>query len=351
MVSATHTHSGPVTCDVLAAQGDPVVPAPDPDYVAQLVQGIVGAACQAAERLEPAEVAVTSAQVDGVGCNRLSPDAVRDPEAGIVVVRRVSDSAVMAVDLFYSMHPTVMHEDSTLVSSDFPHYARLAVEKRFPGARVVYHNGPCGNLSPRYHVKGQTFQEAERLGRRLGGFVVEAMEALDDRDYTAAAAVTAGLTHVQLVPREFPSVDAARADLAAARADYERLKREGAGHGPVRTAECVVFGAEEVVTMAEAQATGALAAVQASHAQAEVQVLRVGDVAVVGLPGESFVEYALEIKRRAKVRTFVVSMANGEVQGYITTPHAQGYEANLSMFRPESGAALVEAALRLIEEV
>jgi hypothetical protein len=44
-------------------------------------------------------------------------------------------------------------------------------------------------------------------------------------------------------------------------------------------------------------------------------------------------------------------MANGELQGYITTPHAVGYEANLSMFTAESGALLVEAALSLIDGV
>lgn len=350
MISVTHTHSGPVTCSVLAMSGDPVVPEPDPSYREQLIQGIVEAACQAVETCVPAEVAITSAQVDGVGCNRLSPEAARDPEVGIVAVRRAGDKSLLAIQLFYAMHPTVLHEDSTLVSSDFPAYTRQAIQQAFPGVEVVYHNGPCGNLSPRYHVKAQTFAEAERLGGRLGNAVVEALHALQDEQFAAVASVGATRAFVSLPVRRFSSVAAAEVELDAARETYQRLKREGAGHGAVRTAECVVFGAEEVVTLAKAQADGRLLSVQMSHQRAEVQVFWVGDTFLVALPGEYFVEYALEIKRRASARTFVISMANGELQGYITTPEAIGYEANLSLFTPDAGAVLVEQALELCRQ-
>jgi outer membrane protein assembly factor BamD (BamD/ComL family) len=36
---------------------------------------------------------------------------------------------------------------------------------------------------------------------------------------------------------------------AAARRVYEKLKRENAGHGPVRTAECTTFGTEECLIL------------------------------------------------------------------------------------------------------
>jgi neutral ceramidase len=350
LISATHTHSAPVTCMILAMIGDPVVPDADPAYVARLADGIVRAACDAAAALAPAELTVTTARVDGVGCNRHAPDAPRDPEVGVLAVRG-QDGAVKAIQTIYAMHPTVMHEDSTLVSSDFPGFTRAAVEAAFPGAAMLYHNGPCGNLSPRYHVKGQTFEEAERLGRRLGAVVIDALHGLSDASYTAEATVAARQARARLTPRRFPSVDDAMAQLNAAVATYERLKREKAGHGPVRTAECTVFGAEEVVTMARAQAAGTLKAVQDAHLDAEVQVLRIGEVCLVGLPGELFVEYALDIKARAQGRAFVISMANGEVQGYITTPEAKGYEANLSMFTPPSGAALVDTALNLMKRI
>ena len=39
----------------------------------------------------------------------------------------------------------------------------MHLAEALPGAQVLYHTGPSGNQSPRYHVSGQTFAEAERL--------------------------------------------------------------------------------------------------------------------------------------------------------------------------------------------
>jgi hypothetical protein len=150
------------------------------------------------------------------------------------------------------------------------------------------------------------------------------------------------------VPRTFPSLTVAEQTLQKARSNYERLQRERTAHGPLRTAECVVFGAEEIVTMARAQNSGELAQFQAAYAEAEVQILQAGEVFIAGLPGEWFVEYGLDIKQRADRRVFVASLTNGELQGYITTPDATGYEAGLSMFTPESGERMVQTLLEII---
>jgi hypothetical protein len=67
-------------------------------------------------------------------------------------------------------------------------------------------------------------------------------------------------------------------------------------------------------------------------------------------PGEFFVEYALEVKARSP-HTFVITMANGELQGYIVTPEAAArgtYEATNALFHPDSGRRIVEATLSLL---
>jgi hypothetical protein len=116
----------------------------------------------------------------------------------------------------------------------------------------------------------------------------------------------------------------------------------------------VTFGTEEAVTLAEAQASGEVAAVQQQYSPVEVQVLRIGDVSIVAIPGEVFVEYGLELKRRAAGRTFVITLANGKLGGYIVTPEAAaagGYEAAFSLFRAESGQRLVDGAVEVIGEM
>jgi neutral ceramidase len=351
LISATHTHSGPVTADMLAWRDDPVVPPTDPEYMAFLKQRVVEAAVAAQQCAVPARLAVTTAQAEGVGGNRLSPDGVHDREVGILFAQRRDDGQPLALQVIYSMHPTVLHEDSTLVSADFPVFTRRYLEAALPGVKALYHTGPCGNLSPRYHVKGQTFAEAERLGRTLGEAVLRAVRALRAVDFTDNVPLAAASELVALQPRHFPAVNHAEENLRHARAEHGRLQREGAPRAQVRTAECTVFGAEEVLTLARAEVSGELEKLRQHHAQAEVQVLRVGDTFLIGLPGEQFVEYALRIKSQSPHRTFVISLANGELQGYIVTPEAEaagGYEAQMSLFPAAAGDALTAAALKLI---
>lgn len=351
LISASHTHSGPVTREQPFWRHDSVASPPDPGYMARFESQIVAAGIAAKANAEPACLAVTMADATGVGGNRLTKNGVADPEVGILAVRRARDHSFLAVDLVYSMHPTVIHEDTRLVTADFPGYARARIGGRLGNPTVIYHTGPAGDQSPRYHVVGQTFAEAERLGSRLGDAVVAAVESLPADSFSDRVRLGAAREIVSLPLRQFLPVTEAEAALRNATETFERLRREGAPHGPVRTAECVVFGAEEALRFARARTDNRFEQWCAGRTDAEVQVLRIGDACWVGLPGELFVEYGLEIKRRSPLRTFVVSLANGELQGYIVTPaaaQAGGYEAAAGIFRPEAGAVMVEAALRLV---
>jgi hypothetical protein len=84
---------------------------------------------------------------------------------------------------------------------------------------------------------------------------------------------------------------------------------------------------------------------------AEIQTIRVGPWTFVGWPGEVFVEHALMLKALAP-DTFVISLANGELQGYIATEEAAaegGYEATNALFAPAAGRALVEISLVMLQ--
>jgi hypothetical protein len=155
--------------------------------------------------------------------------------------------------------------------------------------------------------------------------------------------------HLDLPRRTFPEVGKAREDLARAVERLERLRQSGAPSQEIRTAECDWFGAEETLTLSRAAAEGRLAAAYASCLPAEAQVISVGPWTFAGWPGEVFVEYALAVKA-ACPDTFVISLANGELQGYIVTEAAAregGYEAANALFGPEAGARLVAATISL----
>ena len=353
-VSCTHTHSGPVSCKLLGWGEDPAVVDPDPVYVGFVREQVIDAAREAASGARPAELAWTSADARGVGGNRLATGGVTDSEVGILAVREPGGGDPVAAALVYGMHPTVMHEDSTLVSADFPHYARLHLKERFgESLTVVYHTAPCGNQSPRRFVSGQTFEEAERLGRKLGKAAAGALEVLTDDDFTRHCTLSGELREVDLPRRVLPPSTEAERRLDKCRARYERLKAEAAERATVRTAECAVFGAEATVMLARANERGEIDRTLDAYRPIEVQLLGVGDGWLAGLPGELFVEYALEIKRRAPGETFVASLVGGELQGYIVTPEGDaegGYEAANSLFSPAAGSLMVETVLSMLRE-
>jgi neutral ceramidase len=352
VVTATHTHSGPVTVDCVSNSADLVVPKADPAYLEWVTCNMVEAGCAAVLAAVPAEAGLAVARAESIGTNRHDPEGPADPDVPVLVVRARADHQPLAFMVSYAMHPTVLHEDSTLISGDFPHFARQYLRDRGmapAGCPILYHNGASGNQSPRHVTKANTFAEARRLGERLGEAIASVIPGLV---YTPLLPLVVRTASVPLVVRTMPSVSEAEACAQAARVRFENLRNMAAGRAEVRTAECDWYGAEETVALARAEADGRLQAVVESCAPAEIQVIGLGPWKFVLWPGEFFVEYALEVKTRSP-HTFVITMANGELQGYIVTPEAVArgaYEATNALFSSDNGGRVVEATLALLSE-
>lgn len=351
LISATHTHSGPVTIDLLAAEADPVVPKANPGFLARMEEAIVSAAVAARGSAIQAEIGSALADATGIGTNRHRADGPADLSVPLLSVRSADSHRVIALMLVCSMHPTVLHEDSTLFSGDFPGLARLRLQSddQVGNVPILHHTGPSGNQSPRRVTQGNTFAEAGRLGDILAEAI---LRVLPDVRYSRDAGIEVRRTEVVLPAREFESVDEAVRKRDATIRRFEELRRTGAPKQEVRTAECDVFGAEETVTLARAAADGRLDRARTGVLPAEIQIFTLGDRRIIAWPGESFVEYGLAIKRRHP-EAAVVSLANGELQGYIATPEAVrlgSYEAANAVFAPEAGDVLVRTTHKLLED-
>lgn len=87
--------------------------------------------------------------------------------------------------------------------------------------------------------------------------------------------------------------------------------------------------------------------------EVEIQVLKVGELGFVGLPGEIFVEIGTAIKEQSGIENlFPVSLAN-DSPGYVPVAIAYdqgGYESNSTPFAKGSGEILRDAALKLVDE-
>jgi len=352
IVSATHTHSGPLTVDTLGSEIDPVVPKADPRYVERLENGIVEAAVKAYRSARPATIGLAVANGSGIGTNRHDPAGPSNLEVPVLAVRDRQDDKFLAAMVVCSMHPTVLHEDSTLISGDFPAMTRQYLQEHVLGrdCPVLYHTGPSGNQSPRHVTKSNTFDEALRLGRLLGSSVAKAVESIA---FTGEITLSCARRLVDLPVRTFPTVDEAQKQADRVAKLLESLRRSGADRREVRTAECDWFGAALSLKLAEKAESGSLQEAIAAVMPGEITLMRIGPWAFVGWPGEAFVEFSLSVKA-LHPNCYVISLVNCQLEGYLVTEEAvrQGwYEALNSIFvSPQAGMLLVQKTLELLAQ-
>jgi ribosomal protein S18 acetylase RimI-like enzyme len=119
------------------------------------------------------------------------------------------------------------------------------------------------------------------------------------------------------------------------------------------------YDAQTVETYAEVfrKMRAQLEPMQGTPCDTWLQVIRLGEVAIVGIPGEMFASLGLAIKRRSPFRhTVVVGLANDEV-GYI--PDSAGYAfggyqlwTGLHSVLPQgTGERMVDAVVQMLEEL
>ena len=93
----------------------------------------------------------------------------------------------------------------------------------------------------------------------------------------------------------------------------------------------------------------------AEYITTEMQILRLGDIYILGLPGEVLAEVGLEIKKRAGIeKLFVISLSNDAI-GYVCHSRAYeegGYEpGSATNLAKGAGEIMIEEALDLIKQI
>ena len=351
MISATHTHSGPVTVSDIFY--DPVVPRADEEYIAWLREKLVRVYVEAYQNRKESKIGFAAADALGIGGNRRSKTDAVDPEVPIVVLRDSDTDKIFAMSTVYCMHPTVLHEDSKLYSADFPGYTREYIKKEF-GEDIVflYHTGPAGNQSPRHFIKSNSFAEAERLGTMLGKRIADSVLKLDEADFKDWVVISAKHTEVMLPEKKFMKTSEAEQKVNFVKNKLDRMIREGYPASEIRTVECDWFGAEENNQLAKMAEDGKLHKIYKSVLPLKIDVMRIAQKQFIFMPGEMFVEYSLMIKQEIS-NSYVVSLSNGVLYGYIVTEEAEkegGYEASNSIFPAKSGKIMVKETLSLISD-
>jgi hypothetical protein len=368
MVCATHTHSGPAF-NIFATPHLDAKPTDGRslEWERALPEKIATAILRADENLEPATLRATDAPFT-LGTNRrlMRPNGqiqlaanyrgVADDQAKVLGVFN-RDSAPIAFILNYPCHGVVLCEDNLLYSRDWPGFAMDEIERtasRDAGSSSpisIFLQGATGNIDPR--SRG-SFAVAEENGRAMGR---AALDAIRHAPNFTDARIDARIVPLKL---KLKSLDDALATAHACTAQTEASltnHRGGDGYQLKRLRDH------------HAQSLAALAALESREDQnrrdrriditrrelsTSMAIFTIGDIALIGTPGELFIELGLALKQNPHfAQTFVAGYCN-DLIGYIPTRAAYdegGYEVDTARIAVGSGEAIVAAALSTLEEM
>jgi len=323
------------------------------------------------ESLQPVQVGVASAIKDGLAWNRrgvmrdgkacmpwlysslqqpLGPTHIRylegptDPEVGVMCFRR-ADGRMLAMLLHYTCHPVNVfaRPPGLVVSADWPG-AWAAEMRAMCGESCVplVLNGCCGNINPWPPFEPDFTPDHRRMGRALAQVAGRIIEQLTFGD---EAALDWRVKHVPLPIREV-----APKQLAAARKVLEQHPQ------PKWSSEKRDAVAGEWMSAAGIVSVDLMRRREPELAY-EIQALRIGDTAIVGLPGEPFVEGQLAIKIGSPTYPTYVAHCTTQYVGYLPTRDAfarGGHEVATSYWaklRPEALEVVVEYGVGLLKDL
>lgn len=352
-LSFTHTHSGPVT-DSNPFEASDNMKELYPDYVDYVRDRIAEAVKDAADHLFDAQIGFgkgTCGKESGMGGNRHDPDGPQDPDVTVMAIRDLTGD-LRGCLVHYAMHPTVLQADNNQLSADFPCYIREYLHNLHPNAVCAYLMGHSGNQSTRFFRKAQDFDECKRLGYLLA---TEAERVIAGMKFEGDPKLAVDVEGAYPPFKTLPTYDEAVKNAQKAKDEYDRLVAEGAPYATCRTAECTMIGTNSMMHTAYAYEHGGLENLRATQLPVEVQIIRIGDAAMVGFSCEAFVEIGLTIKSHSPFRyTFLNFLTNGAFISYFCTDEAFSefsYEALGSQLAPGSAQALIDAADRAFQAV
>jgi len=353
MISCSHTHSGPWASGRLDLEGLKKGLKPDISYVLSLKDKLVDLITCAFSNTFEAKIAIDKGicgKERGIGGNRRNPDGLTDPEVWIIGIKDGKDNwrACLAK---YSLHPTIIHEGSTVVTADYPGYIRKYLAKTKPEIVFLFAQGTSGDQSTRYFRKGQTFKEAEKVGFEIGKV---ADNVLDSLKFRSDVSLIVKSEEVDVELKELPTKEEAEEEVKRTKSTLDRLKKENASYIKIQNANLKNLGAECTLGYIELKNKGIDIELEVNELPVEVQVTGIGDSRIVALAGEIFVEFGIMIQKKSTFKnTFVIELANGCLPGYIYTKRAYsegGYEVDTSLLTEKAGERIVETAVKLLEE-
>jgi neutral ceramidase len=343
-VAVSHTHGGPK----VKARG--FGPPRDEHYVESAFASIVVAATRAWAARRPAWLRRGTAELHTVAHNRRGTEVI-DP---LVLAIQWTDAAGDPIVTIFShaCHPVTLGPENRSITADWPGMARREVQASV-GGEVMFVQGCCGQINTGHAATAsftgepnerRTFAAAAAIGVKVGAAV---NQALQDAVAVPVEGVRAASRPVWLPMR--PAPDGATLRAWARDWQLEAASTSGPQRGLLST------WSQWARYWQGRPSPGGL--------EVPISVHWWGDLGIVMLPGEPFVEFALELRRALHREDLLVMGYTGGVPGYIPLRAedyaAGGYEIEMAYrssqlfsgpYLPDAGPILFQAAQDLAEE-
>ena len=383
-IGASHTHSGPF---ISAEKGPDGIDLSQYQKViqhhhAKLIDKIVGVIVEANSNLRPVHL-FGGRGTGTININRriraknTNPSAVgRNPEGFVdqeLIVIRIDgkDGKPYAILANFQCHGTVLGYENKFVSPDWIGMTRKVVEQSFPGALCFFFQGAAGNQGP---IEGFTgdLRVAHRLGSILGHQV---------------AATALGIETVKRIPtfegfvestayqaKQYWRTKGPRSATIKFASKIIQVPRRKYKPNELIKMENRIFDSKRRVELAKKahdpwkqhQANAQLRRfsdllkqwkqpTKAGPAKIEVQILRIGDVAIVAMPGEPFAEIGATIKKASPFKfTFFCGYSSGVGGDYLPIKSEYqhgGYEVERTPYGQGAAEILINETINLFKEV
>ncbi|MBN1124011.1 MAG: neutral/alkaline non-lysosomal ceramidase N-terminal domain-containing protein [Sedimentisphaerales bacterium] len=356
IVAATHSHTGPLYWGALrdhfharafAEKGRD--PHETEDYSAKLIEDIVTAIGEANLATEPVRIKAGTAEQYGLSFNRrfhmkdgsvrfnpgvLNPDIVKpagqiDPQVGIVMLYRPASHTPFAGLVNFTLHLDTV--GGTLYGADYPFYIEQVLRGEYgDGFTLLFGTGTCGDIN-HIDVTKRERLKTETIGTTLGQTVIEKSQTLNP--------MRRGRLKVKRKTITWPLQKFDMEKIAWAR---ESMYKIGTPDLPF-------------LEQVKAYKIMAIQARKSETIELETQVFQLGpDIAIVGLPGEAFIELGLAIKKASPFDTTLVIELCNDCPGYLPTEKAfreGSYETVNSRIQPGGGEKLASAAIELLRDL
>lgn len=370
MLHATQNHSAPAAGHFMLSEDCPHVPpgheylrGGDDGYLPLLGERVMRAVRQAADDMRPAWFDVGRGFETRVAFNRrfvlrdgsrtsqptgamlervLHVDGPIDPEVGVaaLVDERARPIAMM---LHHTCHPVHFFGADAVLGS-WPGAWSRQVKSQYGGQCVpVVLNGCCGNVHHKDWLEPGHDERPETLGARLmektqpivRRLRPEPIQMIDWRSRT--------------LPIRFRDVPPERIEQASRYlAEHPDPPEQGAGPAVRRDWYFAVSALDLQQTI---QRTG-------HTLDYEIQAFRIGDTAIVAVPGEPFVETQLRIKAGSPARQTLVAHYANDYVGYVPTPEAladgstwETRFGNSAKLAPEALEQIADATVDVLQEL